>query len=620
MKIESIIANVVDHTRDAVLVAEIGVGEIPSARVLWCNAGFTAMTGYAPEEIIGQSLNLLQGPDTCPEARRNIRRRIRAEKPVRQEILNYRKDGSSFWVDLNITPVADEHGDVRFWVSVQRDITALKLREQRAETALRKRLELERNLAKAVECADTAQRRLWHTLDAMSDGFALYDAQDRLVIANEAFHEIHGPIRAEISPGVSFETILRQGIDRGVWSIEGAEPDQWVRDQLALRAERDSVSAIVQLGDGRWMQRSEKRLPGGEMAGLFVDVTDLKLQQRELEETARLLEATREEFKKRAVRDDLTGIPNRRGLEELLSDRAESAASDEPIAVLRIDLDRFKQINDTLGHHAGDFILKAVVTLLRPLMEETDILARIGGEFFPFFQPQFDAVSLELVGVEALARWNHPTRGILSPYHFLDIAEDLNVVAELDQTILEQSVRQMRRLSAAGSPVPKISVNVSLKRLTDPDLLAGLDAMGANDVNLSFELLETIFLDEQDDYFDWCIDQLQERQIEIEVDDFGSGRASIVGLTRVRPKRLKIDRQLVLPITECASRRKLLTAIVDIGKSLGIGVTAEGVETMKHVELLREMGCDTVQGFALARPMPFEGLAELLAGEERRSA
>lgn len=130
--------------------------------------------------------------------------------------------------------------------------------------------------------------------------------------------------------------------------------------------------------------------------------------------------------------------------------------------------------------------------------------------------------------VEALAHRQHPERGLLAPIAFLDITEDLKVVTKIDRTILEQAIGRVHEQNASRIRSPKISVKVSLKRLTDPDLLKGLDIQ---DIDLSFELLETIFLDEQNDYFDWCIDQLQERGVEIEIGDFGSGRASIVGLT-----------------------------------------------------------------------------------------
>ncbi|MEM7670188.1 MAG: EAL domain-containing protein, partial [Pseudomonadota bacterium] len=613
-----------------------------------------------------------------------------------------------------------------YWVAFQRNITALKQREKQAEAALEERLDLERNLAEALQTAEHAESRLWNILNTLSDGFVLYDPDDRIVIANEAFRNFHSPIRDDIGAGVSFEEILRRGIEKDIWNFEGADPEDWIQGQLERRKGVTEASTLVRLKDGRWMQRKERRLPNGEMAGLRVDVTDFKLQERRLEETARLLEITKAEIQRQAVTDSLTGIANRLGLEDHLRHLAKSATEDDHITLLHIDLDRFKQINDTMGHSAGDFILRAAVTLIRPLMSETDFIARIGGdefvlarcvheddssleglarqiihklsrpipyqgrpcrfsacigiaqgpmaladpsqlmidadvalrhakdagrgrvetfssklesavvtkkqvadeilaglektEFFPYFQPQFDTASLHLVGVEALARWQHPERGVLAPVAFLDVAEDLNVVAEIDRMILEQSVRRVRELEAEGITVPKVSVNVSLKRLLDPDLMRGLDEIDTSTIDLSFELLETIFLDDQDDRVDWCIDQLQERGIEIEIDDFGSGRASIVGLTRVRPKRMKIDRQLVAPITNNLGRERLLSAIVEIGKSLGISVTAEGAETMKHVDLLREMGCDTVQGFALAKPMPFDQLRTLLKAGQQLTA
>lgn len=717
MKIENLIARVADFTQDAILIADASDTSFASPKIVWCNPAFSEMTGYSSEEIVGKTPRILQGPDTDPNARKSIRRNLENLSAFRQEILNYRKDGEPFWVDLSINPVFEDK-DLRYWIAFQRDITNLKGREHRATEALAKVTALEQNLTNALQTAEHAERRLWNILNTLSDGFVLYDADDRIVIANDAFSKFHHPIRDAIRPGVSFEEILRHGIKKNIWNFEGAEPEEWLQLQLQRRKGASEVSTLVRLQDGRWMQRNERRLPNGEMAGLRVDVTDFKLQEQRLEKTAQLLEATKAKIEQQAICDTLTGIANRHGLEAYLHQISKTAPDADQIALLHIDLDRFKLINDTLGHAAGDFVLRAVVTLVRPLMRDTDFIARIGGdefaiarrlvgdesdlegfarqilhklsrpvsyrnkpcrfsacigiaycqtntvdptqlmidadvamrhaketgrgrveafssdiksavvakkqvadeiltglernEFFPFFQPQFDTTSLSLVGVEALARWQHPERGLLAPIAFLEVAEDLNVVAEIDQTILEQSVHRMNELASNGINVPKISVNVSLKRLLDPHLIRTIDEIDTTNIDLSFELLETIFLDEQDDRVDWCIDQLQERGIEIEIDDFGSGRASIVGLTRVRPRRMKIDRKLVMPITESHGRERLLAAIVDIGKSLGISVTAEGVETMRHVDLLREMGCDTVQGYALAKPMPFDELKKTL--------
>jgi len=439
------------------------------------------------------------------------------------------------------------------------------------------------------------------------------------------------------------------------------------------------------------------------------------------------LEAARVRIEHNALHDSLTGLPNRRYLDEVLRRHAATGfLASGSVALLHIDLDRFKQINDTLGHAAGDAMLVHAAEVLRLNCRDGDFVARIGGdefvvvlsakggdeqlgalaerivrqmrlpayyeghecrfgvsigiaaetgdeinvqrllinadialyrakgrgrnryeffsealqaevvntkrmadeilaglerdEFTAFYQPQFDAHTLDLVGVEALARWHHPSRGILAPDAFMSIAEDLNVVATIDRLVLSQSLDDLAIWEKAGVMVPRASVNVSLRRLNDEDLIAGLKNLDIQPGRISFELVESIYLDESDDIVGWNIDQLQALGIDVEIDDFGTGYASIVSLQKLRPKRLKIDRQLVDPIVAELSQRRLVASIVDIGKSMGIEIVAEGVETMEHARILRDLGCDILQGYALARPMSADALVEFVTAERWRQA
>ena len=241
-------------------------------------------------------------------------------------------------------------------------------------------------------------------------------------------------------------------------------------------------------------------------------------------------------------------------------------------------------------------------------------------EFVAYYQPQFDAHSHDVVGVEALARWQHPTQGIKAPDSFLPIAEELNVVATIDRLILEQSLAALARWDAMGLNVPRASVNVSLRRLHDEDLINGLRLLDITPGRIAFELVEAIYLDEGDAIVGWNIDQIKELGIDVEIDDFGTGYASIVSLQKLRPKRLKIDRQLVHPILVDMAQRQLLTSIIDIGKSMGIEVVAEGVETMEHAAILRDLGCDILQGFAFAKPLSAADLETFLAKQAWRKA
>jgi len=443
------------------------------------------------------------------------------------------------------------------------------------------------------------------------------------------------------------------------------------------------------------------------------------------------LEAAKARIEYNALHDSLTGLPNRRYLDEVLAQHVDKFASGERAALLHIDLDRFKQINDTLGHAAGDAMLIHAAWLLKEVTGEGDFVARVGGDefvvvvlrhgdaedvhgdypatlaetivermrepvmfqghecrfgvsvgiardtdsiadprrllinadmalyraknrgrnryqffndalqaeivttkrvadeilsglehnqFVPHYQPQFSADTHDIIGVEALARWNHPTEGLLPPGAFIKTAEELNVVASIDRLVLEQTLRDLRVWQASGIEIPKASVNVSARRLRDEELVASLGDLDIKPGTISFELVESIFLDEQDELIAWNVDRIKEFGIDVEIDDFGTGYASIVSLMKLKPRRLKIDRQLIQPIVSSEAQRQLVGSIIDIGKSLGIEVLAEGVETLEHAQILRKLGCDALQGYAFAQAMSAADLVEFVNSRRWRAA
>ncbi|PYE46376.1 periplasmic sensor diguanylate cyclase/phosphodiesterase [Rhizobium sp. PP-F2F-G20b] len=464
------------------------------------------------------------------------------------------------------------------------------------------------------------------------------------------------------------------------------------------------------------------------VTGLSWDITeDVRLTNAMMEakafaeaQTAELA-AAKDRIEHNALHDPLTGLGNRRMLDAALAallDRDAERATD--VALLHLDLDRFKQINDTLGHAAGDAMLVHASQVLKTEAGPDDLVARIGGdefvvlvpnpfpgqlealsdriitrmrqpvdylgfscrfgvsvgiavgrgadadlgrllvnadialyrakekgrnryeffsealqseifnskrigdeilegiergEFTAWYQPQFDAETLQLCGVEALIRWNHPRDGVLTPDRFLSIAEDLNVVATLDQIVMERALIDLMHWTAAGISIPRISVNVSARRLRDETLLDTLSNLAFAPGQLCFELVEAIFLDGDDEIITANIAGIVALGIDIELDDFGTGHTSIVSLLKIKPKRLKIDRQLVSPITHAPREQALVRAIIEIGRSLGIGTVAEGVETLAHAEMLAVLGCDILQGYAFSKPLPADRLADLAAAK-----
>lgn len=507
-------------------------------------------------------------------------------------------------------------------------------------------------------------------------------------------------------------------------------------EAIAAGGMYNSVFRVMQAdGTTRWIRTigaSHLDSSGHKVVlGVNWDVSDdveLKTRLIEANQSAetrnRELEDARQQMEHNSLHDSLTGLPNRRFLDErVLNDDAETV----PSALIHIDLDRFKHINDTLGHAAGDAMLTHAAHVLRENCRENDLVARVGGdefiiavmtstkndalsalagriveqmrqpvpyenhkcrfgasvgiavnssddavpakqllinadialyraknqgrnrfeffdatlkaeilsnkkladeilsglersEFLPYFQPQFDAQTLDIIGVEALARWQHPKRGLMAPDSFLGTAEELNVVPLIDRAILEQTLWQSARWEANGITIPKKSVNVSAGQLQDPELIDRLDGLLINPGELSFELLESIFLDDQDEIVASNIERLTAMGIDIEIDDFGTGYASIISLLQLRPARLKIERRLIAPITSSMSQRQLVSSIIEIGKSLSIKVVAEGVETRDHVTILRELGCDTLQGFALGKPMPSDVFIDFVRENRWRAA
>ena len=177
------------------------------------------------------------------------------------------------------------------------------------------------------------------------------------------------------------------------------------------------------------------------------------------------------------------------------------------------------------------------------------------------------------------------------------------MVAAIDRMILEQTLQDSARWRAKGLGVPRASVNVSAKRLRDPDLIGSLRPLEIEPGTLAFELVESIYLDENDDMVAWNLDQIRELGIELDIDDFGTGYTSILSLLKLKPQRLKIDRQLVMPIIGSTAQQQLIRSIVEIGHSLGISVVAEGVETLEHAHILAGLWCDELQGYAFSHPL-----------------
>lgn len=234
--------------------------------------------------------------------------------------------------------------------------------------------------------------------------------------------------------------------------------------------------------------------------------------------------------------------------------------------------------------------------------------ALLNGQIQPWFQPQICTSTGRISGVEALARWIHPERGIVAPGQFLRCLEDSHKMDRLCEVILQHSLTALRSWDQAGLDIPRVSVNFSNTELRDPKLVSRiqweLDRFGLTAQRLGIEVLETVIAGAPDGIVARNIVALGKLGCHIDLDDFGTGHASINALRRFKVHRLKIDRSFVTRVDRDEEQRRMLAAVLGLADRLGLETLAEGVESVGEHALLSQLGCDHVQGFGIARPMP----------------
>lgn len=330
-------------------------------RTTWINPAFEQLTGYGFDDLVGRAPgDILQGPATDPATVRALGQAIRSGEPFQGEILNYRKDGSPVWVEINISPIRDSAGVVTGFVAIQSDISARHAAQELARRELDTRREAETLLRDMVDAVPTA--------------ISAYDRNNRLLVVNRMTQEIFPEHSAALRPGMPLEAVLRSWITLEESACEDVEG----RIAELIKASDSSIAPYeTLLSDGRWLLSAARRSPSGNLIWVRTDITNIK--------TAEL--AARE----LANRDPLTGLLNRSGFFEALARLADEGGRQSGhtgcgcLAVF--DVDHFKSVNDVYGHEAGDRLLQVVARRLTRIVRDTDILARLGGDEFALFLP-----------------------------------------------------------------------------------------------------------------------------------------------------------------------------------------------------------------------------------------
>jgi diguanylate cyclase (GGDEF)-like protein len=548
-------------------------------------------------------------------------------------------------------------------------------------------------------------------LNNMTQGLCMFDGKHELVVCNSSYASMYNLPERLTRPGTLFRDVLERRIANGFH--EGMSTESYTREVLDCMVDDRPVSKVRELSDGRVIAIKQRRMPDGGWISTHEDITEYRRVEARAAHLARY--------------DALTDLPNRAHLREWLDEELTAARTNEKIVVLSFDIDGFKELNDSLGHAAGDALLRTVGERLRGCLGERDTIARLGGDEFAivqvaaekpgaetslaaeildvmalpfelngeqvtvgasigiavspsdgtqadellknadlalhrakaegrgscrFFEAGMDAdmqarcklqvdlrkaltqgefqlyyqpvVNLEhnqICGLEALLRWVHPERGIVSPGVFIPLAEETGLIVPIGEWALRQACAD----AALWPDHIKVAVNLSPVQFRNRNLVqmvfAALAASGLPASRLELEITESVLLHDNAATIA-TLHQLRSLGVRIAMDDFGTGYSSLSYLRSFPFDKIKIDRCFVKDLSDTnAGSVAILRAVANLGISLGMATTAEGVETEEQLGTVRAEGCTEMQGYFFSPPRPLADIQRLfLAPARQRSA
>lgn len=564
--------------------------------------------------------------------------------------------------------------------------------------------ELDRQEKELVE-----QNRLFNAaLDNMTQGLCMFDADKRLLVCNELYIQIYDLSPELAKPGTSFRSIVEHRIESGIFA--GENPEEYIQERLAAVEELEASTKIQDLPNGRTIAISHQPLEGGGWVATHQDITEFRRIEAEVAHLAH--------------HDALTGLSNRSMLKSQIDEALLRVSRGEEVAVMCLGVDRFKAVNDTLGHSVGDKLLKMVAKRLRSCVREADSIARLGSDEFAivqvdgeqpkdatvlaqricdvikrpfdidghqiivgasvgiamapadgedsdqllknadmalygakgaargafrFFEPEMDAevkkyreleIDLrkglelgqfelhyqplqsletnEIAGLEALLRWRHPERGLVSPADFIPLAEEIGLIVPLGEWVIRQACAD----TSMWPKHIKIAVNVSPVQFKKgnlvPVVMSALAGSGIEPQRLEIEITESVLLLDSDSTLN-TLHQLRSLGVRIAMDDFGTGYSSLSYLRSFPFDKIKIDGSFIQDLSNSEDAIAIVRAVASLGKSLGMTTTAECVETEEQRTLVVNEGYDEIQGYLFSPPRPAEEISELFFNEKKQA-
>jgi diguanylate cyclase (GGDEF)-like protein/PAS domain S-box-containing protein len=665
---------VVEQTADGIFLID---GATKS--ILEANSRFEELLGYGHGELHGISLYDLV-PHDREGARANVDRVLEQKSYQVGERSYRRKDGSL--VDVEVSASVIGHDDKEILCCVARDITERK----RAEERLRESEEHHRAV-----------------VEQSVEGIYLFDPDSgRVLESNGAFEELVGYTADELLGMTIYDLIAHESEDID-WQVE--------RSLEEKRRHKGERSYRRKDGSSLEVEASATVVPYGEEEAVCCVIHDVS-ERKKLEER----------LEHQAFHDSLTDLPNRAlFLDRLGHALAQTGREDGPVAVLLLDLNHFKMVNDSLGHDAGNVVLVGVAERLRASVRPGDTVGRIFGDEFavllgapsgmdearrvagriqerlegPFeveaqevlvspsigislgysaqdrpeevlrqadlamytakkrgkaeceeyspameaqvaeradleqdlrravereefeahYQPIVELHNGEIVGVEALARWRHPERGLVEAAEFIETAEETGLIRPIGRRVIEEACRQAKEWRQRyPQNAPMLSVNLSVNQFVQqPDLIPKvLDETGLEPSALQVESTERAVMDDAE-FALVELKELKDLGVSLAIDDFGMGYSCLYHLKHMPIDFLKIDRAFIAGLGDDQGDEAIVSGTVSLAHALGVIAVAEGVETADQQEILRELGCDLAQGYYLTKPLSREDMEKLLA-------
>ena len=658
--------------------APFGLFELDGeGRLVHANAAWSAISGHAAEVVIGRHWNEI-GDASVQAAMRSASQGWSAGGQLTTTAALVRPDGEERWVRVRLSVERSEDGSIERYLGSVEDVS----------------LSMQGERSAGLEAV----------LEATPDLVLVWDESGRILYANASARRILGIGRLGLlEVDDVYAPWARQRLSQivpelgasGVWSGELAV--------LAADGGEIPVSQVMVLH-----QTAEG---AGHVSVVARDISDHKRREAELSH--------------RATHDPLTGLPNR----VLFLERLRQALRRDgtSVAVAFLDLDRFKLINDSLGHEMGDQLLVSLAARLEELLRPGDIVARLGGDEFVvmcegvegerealrfadrireevgqpfqigsgnvfvttsvgvaigagvpaetlmenadvamyrakdrgrsrselfdaelrsgaaarleiesalrdgiergelrvFYQPQYSLRTSALVGMEALVRWQHPRMGLVSPVEFIPVAEESGLIVPLGAYVLEEACRQVREWEERfpASAGMEVHVNLSARQFVQPNLVeevaAALRRAEVAPQRLCLEITESVAMDDVESTVSTLL-HLRALGVKVGIDDFGTGYSSLSYLRRLPVDVLKIDKSFVARLGEDMVDSAIVSSVVNLARSLGMAVVAEGVETEQQRLELRALGCPVAQGYYFSRPLSADAATELIASESWR--